>query len=274
MSGHTKPPQAPGQRAHASGGGARAPATPEGEGARGGTGAADAGKGAWGTRGAQAAGAPCPPPARRAPPKRPKRRGGGPRRPRTRRGAGVPAGGRGKRQGVQTKWARAGAPPHCPAGARAGGLPPNDREWGRRRRGREMPRRGKPRSHRTAAAPRQREATRDKTSTRGARDAGALDGGRAADTRPTGECRLHVPRRLCPRARAIKGGRVGRPRDPPHGKSAGQGRGSSTHGARTRALPRCSARLSPCRTRCRVGRARGLNVAVRMVSGVRERAEG
>lgn len=272
--GHTKPPQAPGQRAQASEGGARAPATPEGEGARGGTGAADAGKGAWGTRGAQAAGAPCPPPARRAPPKRPKRRGGGPRRPRTRRGAGVPAGGRGKRRGVQTEWARAGAPPLCPAGARAGGLPPNDREWGRRRRGREMPRRGKTRSHRTAAAPRQRVATLDKTSTRGARDAGALVGGRAADARPTGGRWLHVPRRLCPRARAPKGGRVGRPRDPPHGKRPGQtreGRGGVWHAV---ALPRRTEPPSGYRRRCRVGRARGLNVAVRMVSGVRERAEG
>ena len=47
MSGHTKPPQAPGQRAQASGGGARDPAPQEGEGDRGGTGAADAEKGAW-----------------------------------------------------------------------------------------------------------------------------------------------------------------------------------------------------------------------------------
>lgn len=237
MSGHTKPPQAPGQGAQATEGGARDPAPQEGEGDRGGTGAADAGKGARGARGEHAAGAPCPPPALRAPPKRPKRRGGGPRRPRTQRGAGSPRGGRGTRRGVQTKWARAGAPPLCPAGARASGLPPNDREWGRRRRGRNMPRRGQTRSYRTAAAPRQRVATRDKTSTRGARDAGALDGGRAADTRPTGECRLHVPRRLCPRARAIKGGRVGRPRDPPHGKRPGQRRGRSSCGARTYALP-------------------------------------
>lgn len=227
-SGHSKPLQAPGQRAHASGGGARAPATPEGEGARGGTGAADAGKGARGTRGEQAAGAPCPPPALRAPPKRPKRRGGGPRRPRTPRGAGVPAGGRGKRRGEQTKNAALQAAPAQPRRARAGGLPPNDSEWGRRRRGGKTPRRGKTRSHRTAAAPRRRVATRDKTSTRGARDAGALVGGRAADARPTGGRWLRIPRRLCPRARANQGGRVGRPRDPPHGKRAGQRRGRSS----------------------------------------------
>ena len=67
-SGHTKPPQAPGQRAQASEGGARDPAPQEGEGDRGGTGAADAGKGARGARGEHAAGAPCPPPALRAPP--------------------------------------------------------------------------------------------------------------------------------------------------------------------------------------------------------------
>lgn len=194
-SGHSKPPQAPGQGALASGGGAADPAPQEGEGDAGGTGARTRKREQRGARGEHAAGAPCPPPALRAPTKRPKQRGGGPRCPRTPRGAGVPAGGRGKRRGVQTEWARAGAPPLCPAGARAGGLPPNDREWGRRRRGREMPRRGKTRSYRTAAAPRQRVATRDKTSTRGARDAGARAGGRAADARPTGECRLHVPRR-------------------------------------------------------------------------------
>lgn len=262
-SGHTKPPQAPGQGAQATEGGARDPAPQEGEGERGGTGAADAGKGARGARGAQAAGAPCPPPALRAPPKRPKRRGGGPRRPRTQRGAGPTRGGRGTRPETQTKNAALQAAPALPRSARAGGLPPNDREWGRRRRGGKMPRRGTTSSHRSAAAPRQRVATRDKTSTRGARDAGALVGGRSADARPTGERRLTVPRRLCPRARAIKGGRVGRPRDPPHGKRPGQtreGRGGEWHAV---ALPRRTEPPSGYRRRCRVGRARGLNATNR-----------
>lgn len=258
-SGHSKPPQAPGQRAYASEGGAADPAPQEGEGDAGGTGARTRKREQRGARGEHAAGAPCPPPALRAPPKRPKQRGGGPRCPRTPRGAGDPAGGRGTRPETQTKWARAGAPPLCPAGARAGGLPPSDSERGRRRRGRKMPRRGTTSSNRSAAAPRQRVATRDKTSTRGARDAGALAGGRAADARPTGGRWLHVPRRLCPRARAYQGGRVGRPRDPPHGKRPGQtreGRGGEWHAI---ALPRRTELPSGYRRRSRVGRARGLN---------------
>ena len=273
-SGHRKPPQAPGQGAIATGGGAADPAPQEGEGDAGGTGARTRKREQRGARGEHAAGAPCPPPALRAPPEATEAAGRGTPLPADATRGGGPAGGRGTGRGVQTKWARAGAPPLCPAGARAGGLPPNDREWGRRRRGRNMPRRGQTRSNRTAAAPRQRVATRDKTSTRGARVAGALVGGRAADARPTGECRLHVPRRLCPRARAIKGGRVGSPRDPPHGKRPGQtreGRGGEWHAI---AMPRRTEPPSGYRRRSRVGRARGLSLAVRMVSGVRERAKG
>lgn len=54
-SGHTKPHQAPGQGAQATEGGARDPTPLEGEGERGGTGAADAEKGAWRAHGARRA---------------------------------------------------------------------------------------------------------------------------------------------------------------------------------------------------------------------------
>lgn len=213
--------------------GGSGPRPPRGGGGRGGDRGADAEKGAKGSargaRGGRTLPAACPPSA----PEATEAAGRGTPLPADATRGGGPRGGEGDGTRSTNLMAALQAAPALPRSARASRPRPPRYEQtlraGDTERGGNMPRRGTTSSNRSAAAPRQRTETRDPSSTRTARVAGALVGGRAADARPTGGRWLHVPRRLCPRARAPKGGRVGSPRDPPHGKRPGrtrEGRGS------------------------------------------------